>query len=551
MFPNKPSLGADKTLRPARRWALGGLLALSLLALLTPSAAAKTPPDRELVDVYAAVEGAHVGEVLPGGPEHFIEVVDSPKYSVKVHAYGQTYTAGAVTELAYNAAKTEAIAARMTIYGISHSEHGGLIRGVIAHEVFHVFEARMSGSEAVNEGHAGWLEEGAATWVESDLVKSDRTAREEWNTYLKSPQTPLFNRLYEGIGFFAHLASVGISPWTRFKGMFATTTSGAAYAAAEGPSTTSLDSEASAFFREPKFGSTWDTSGQNVPTRTEVGFHPTPVNIKKGTTTLTVKPYADGAYDLSIAGLSVYEPVVEMTVNSGNVRLRSTSGGSVDEVDQKQVLLCSDPKGCSCPLRPNHYDQFQTGDLAIAGGPTGGEVKLAVRKPCEVLLPAVACETLLPGFTAPVNPVAVALTGSPLSAEHTSPGGSKDSACGLLAKGAEGTNLEGESAFVGVIAPLVNVLRASSIGGAISFYKIITTVLPPGYSVSYPVGVGNEAVLLTKTFTNVAGQLEYASFAIVRVENLVAEFGLIGTPGNEEADPKQSLALLVRVARKL
>ena len=253
-----------------------GLLATRIAgAARARSAAAKTSSDRELVDVYAAVEGAHVGEVLPGGPEHFIEVIDSPKYSVKVHEYGHTYTAGAVTQLAYNEAKTEAIAARMTIYGISHSEGGGLIRGVIAHEVFHIFEARMSGSEAVSEGHEGWLEEGAATWVEADLVKSDRTARDEWSLYLKAPQTPLFSRVYEGIGFFAHLASVGMSPWSRFKSMFATTSSAAAYAAAGGASTTSLDSEASAFFREPKFGSEWDTSGQNVPSRTEVGFHPT------------------------------------------------------------------------------------------------------------------------------------------------------------------------------------------------------------------------------------------------------------------------------------
>jgi hypothetical protein len=37
----------------------------------------------------------------------------------------------------------------------------------------------MSGSKAANEGHAGWLEEGAANWVESELVPNDRIARQD------------------------------------------------------------------------------------------------------------------------------------------------------------------------------------------------------------------------------------------------------------------------------------------------------------------------------------------------------------------------------------
>lgn len=532
------------------------VLAVGSSAPICSPAWAKPSPylasDRSLVDVYAAVEGARVGEVLPGGPEHFITVVDSPRYKEIVHEYGKTFPAGADTACTYNSPlETEAVGCTITIYGASHAHGNSEIREVIAHEVFHVFEARMSGSRETFATHGAWLIEGAASWVESDLLPHDRLARAEWKEYLKSPQVQLFSRSYEAIGFFGHMQSSSLSPWSRFKAMFKAESSPAAYTAGVGSSTAFLDSEASAFFREPGLGPEWDTQGANVPTRTEVDFHPTAVNIKKGTTTLTVKPYADGAYDLSISGLSVYEPVVELTVGSGNVRLHSTAGGSVNTVDPKQVLLCSDPKGCSCPQRPNHYEQFQRGDLAITGGPTGGEVKLAVRKPCEVLLAAVACETLLPGFTAPVNPVAVALVGSPLSSTHTSPGGSTDSSCALLAKGTEESNAEGESAFVGVLAPLVNVLRASSIGGAISYYKIISSALPPGYTVSRPTGVGEEAQLVTKTYTNAAAQTEYGSFAMVRVQNIVAEFGLVSTPGNDEADPAQSLALLRLVAQKL
>ena len=52
----------------------------------------------------------------------------------------------------------------ITIYGIARSKGEAVLRGTIAHEVFHVYEARMSGSEATTDAHEGWLVEGAATW---------------------------------------------------------------------------------------------------------------------------------------------------------------------------------------------------------------------------------------------------------------------------------------------------------------------------------------------------------------------------------------------------
>jgi len=531
------------------RWAIGLALAFSSLALCAPPAAAKRPSDRDLVDVYAAVEGAHLGIVLPGGPEKFIEVVDSPQYKLVVHEYGETFVAGAVTQIAWNTAGTEAIGAKLTVYGISRSGPEGLTRGVIAHEVFHVFEARLSGDEATQNAHLneGWLEEGAAGWVESDLVHNDPTVREYWKDYLKSPGTELFKRSYAGIGFFGHMASAGIDPWTKFKSIFATTSSAAAYTAAIGSSTSFLDSEASVFFREPALGSVWDQQGPNVPSAKEVGFKPVKVNATaKAIPPLAVKPYADGAYDLTISGMPATEPVLELTVVQGDVRLRSTSGGSVDEVDPRQLLLCSDPKGCSCPSRPNHYLEFQRGDLAITGGPTGGEVRLVAHKPCEEILPAVSCLTLLPGFTQLITSVG----GKPTSTESRRPDGTSDSACTFLYKGMERTNAEGEEVFEGVTALVVNVLRASSIGGAINYFKLSSPPLP-GFNESRPVGIGEEAALYTREGVSATGAAEYGSSAIVRVHNIVASYTLVGTPGNSEADPEASLKLLHQVAAGL
>src|ERR1019366_7003370 len=103
------------------------------------------------------------------------------------------------------------------VYRISHSESESSLRGVIAHEVFHVYEGRMSGSEATNISHPGWLMEGAATWVESELVPNDRIARQDWGEYLSTPATELPARSYDGVGFFGHMVASHINPWTRFK----------------------------------------------------------------------------------------------------------------------------------------------------------------------------------------------------------------------------------------------------------------------------------------------------------------------------------------------
>jgi opacity protein-like surface antigen len=45
--------------------------------------------------------------------------------------------------------------------------------------------------------------------------------------------------------------------------------------------------------------------------------------------------------------------------------------------------------------------------------------------------------------------------------------------------------------------------------------------------------------------------LEYSSLETVRAHNLVVSFSLAGTPGNTEANPQNSLALLAQVAAKL
>ncbi len=536
------------------RAALGVLVVLASGTLGVSPALAKTSPylkeDRNLVDVYAAVEGAKLGVVLPGGPEKFITIKESSENLIK--SGGGTALAETTCLDKNGVQEGPAVGCVIELAVLPHKN--GELRDTIIHEVFHVFESVMSGTLANfhSAPHKDWLIEGAAAWAESDLRHSDNGARQEWRNYLRSPSTPLFNRSgtsgalsgYSAVGFFGHMDAEHKSPWTRFRAMFAAKGSAAAYAAA-GVDVPFLQDEASVFFREPKFGSEWDQTGPNVPSAHEVGFKPAQVSVtSKATVPLVVKPYADGAYDLTITGLPASQPVLELTVVRGNVRIHSTSGGSVNEVDPHELLLCSNLTVCSCPRQPNRYLQFQKGDLAITGGPTGGEVRLTPREPCEKLLPGINCTALLPGFVQFIQ----AVEAKPTSVESRQPDGTVSYACAFLERGRNVVGPEGEE-FEGLIAPVVSVLRASTVAGAVKYFELMSNPVP--HFQSTRLRIGDEAVLRTVKGISAKGQPEDGSSAIVRVHNVVANYALFGTPGNIEASPEASLGLLVIVAGRL
>ncbi|MGA2453285.1 MAG: hypothetical protein ABSG93_07155 [Solirubrobacteraceae bacterium] len=552
----------------ALRCAAGVLAALTVAMVCTPTALAKPPgkappakylkEDRGLVDDYAAVEGAKLGVVLPGGPESFIDVVDSTKYSLTVHSYGKTYQAGAVTDLAWNSSGSEAIGARITVYGISHSAHGSLIRGVIAHEVFHVFEARMSGTEARSDGHAGWLEEGAASWVESDLVSNDPAARQEWEEYLEAPKRPLFTRVYSAIGFFAHMSSSHISPWTHFKAMFEAEGDAASYAAA-GVDQSFLNSEASVFFREPSFGTAWEQQGQesadansNVPSRAQVTAAPAKVKVTGKESVLAVAPYAHGIYDLQLKNMPASKPVLELLLSRGNARMHSVGNDEVDEVIDGSLRVCSSSHGCDCPGGPaSDYPRMREGDLAITGGSTAGQMRLIPLPRCETLLGATSCEHLLPGFSNEPEKVAGAAAGVHFAIEGGDHAlGEYTYVCLFQEKG----QLEGpetEQYFHGVIAVSSSVSRFPVETDATRQMQTYTTFPSPTGPVAYvPVsGAGEDGRLASYGQTaNSRGEPECASEGVVRVHNVVATFGLAG---DEEACGVPAENLLRAIASEL
>jgi hypothetical protein len=542
-------------------------VALWSAVCLLPALASASPylkGDQILVNHYAQIESSKLGGVtLPGGVARFITVQESPLHTLPEQGPDGTVFPGAADTDCVDAHGGQVGPAAHCTITVSVSPHVSNSRGEptknlavisstigadMAHEVFHCYQAVMAGTLAnLNRPGNTWLVEGSATWVESDLVPDDMGARDQWVGYLAYPRVALFKRTYTAIGFFAHLASSGISPWSRFAAMFATTSNTAAYNVSVSLSATFLDSEASSFFRDPGLGPEWDTRGPSVPTPAEVDFKPTKLTLKTSAAVpLSVEPYADGAYDLSIAKLPASTPVLEVS-STGYVRLHTTDGGIVNVLEPKGLMLCSDPKGCDCPTQPHaEYKDFEQGDLAITGGPAGGTAVLTPRKRCEELLPAHSCEGLLPGFTRPVGETLERIVGRPTVAESSEPGGFHASICAFLSEGQVITNADGEEVLDGAIVPGLTVARAATVPDAIKGFEITRRAVPGAEIVP---GIGSEAWIATAPPESSHGESLESATAAVREHNVYVAFSIAGIPA--DASRTAVLALLSAVAAEL
>lgn len=560
-----------------RRLALASWLGTLLIGVFAVPALAKAPSaatlaaylneDKKIAYEFAALESAKLGVKLPSGIESFVQVVQSPKYSLTGTVGARTFDAAALTGYEFYAEDHTPANCKITVSVAAHTL--GRIRGTLAHEVFHCYELAMSLTEANwdRKPTPSWLVEGAATWVDTDLVsRTEEPSSGELSNYYEHPSHTLFSRDYDGTGFFNHMQSVGIDPWPRFKAMFAATSNQAAYLAAVGSNLGFLTSEASVFFDEAS-GWPWAEHPKQRPL--DAHFRPSTLRVGTSTRPVPVAPYADGAYHLVLTGMSTSKPVLEVRVKKGYARIRSLNGGDVDEVVSGPLKLCSDPKGCSCPGHSETYPEFRDGDLAVTGGMTGGLVELIPQKRCETLLGPRTCENLLPGYSQTVaNAIEVVgkhyePMGKFSKIESANPAvGFSSSTCLFLFDGTikqrplEGRNpseptepgeTSTEDYFYGSVASGVNVSRYATEAEAKADLQIpFRPATNPEFTALH--GVGDEAWLKTKQQPGSHGELEQESEGFVRVRNLTAYFFIAG---QANAGSGEARTLLTQVAGEL
>lgn len=294
--------------------------------------------------------------------------------------------AGALTGVYDSAGGVSGAPARCVIrvYRVGQRLPDSTWRGMLAHEVFHCFQGEVMPLPIFNSGRFAWIVEGQADWVAESVLASpagegeDRIGRSGWKGYLLHPETPLFARSYDAIGFYAHLAESGGDPWRVFKAMLQAPTDRVAYAAAVAGTDHFLDSWASGYFRGlgAATGRDWDTTGPGIPLAGTVHAEPLRISLANGQVApVSAAPFANGIYTL-LSGADI----VRIDA-AGGARL---SDGNLDRVLQGQVDFCTRAGGCSCPPGSAYQGPPLTplasrADLALTGGPDGTKVALTGR----------------------------------------------------------------------------------------------------------------------------------------------------------------------------
>ena len=176
-------------------------------------------------------------------------------------------------------------------------------RASMAHEMFHCFQAAAMSS--VGQWNSTlksrpWLIEGSAEWVGEALGGPSTIGLPWWAFYLRHPETRLFARGYDAVGFYLHMAERGVDPWLHLDKMMYAANEAAYHEAADAGGDPFLDTWASGHVRERPLGGAWEATG--LWSTTAHAFV-TPMSVPRGEVRrIDAEPYAGEDYRRQHAG---------------------------------------------------------------------------------------------------------------------------------------------------------------------------------------------------------------------------------------------------------
>ena len=185
-----------------------------------------------------------------------------------------------------------------------------------------------------------------------------------WKDYLTRARRSLTARVYDAIGFYAHLAESGIDPWTTFDDMWkAKENNVEAFRAAGADNPRFLQGWASGLVREPIRGLSWDTSG---PVITADRSLPRPTFIGGGTDVPLGVPF----FTNDVLALNAGADLLNVELD-GDGRLND---GSYDTTDLADAWFCIAGHDCAkrCPGKPEPPATQATIQPAAYRAMTGG-----------------------------------------------------------------------------------------------------------------------------------------------------------------------------------
>lgn len=230
---------------------------------------------------------------------------------------------------------------RTVIYAEATNQSAVQLAALIAHETFHCFQADGYRLIEPHKAAPAWVIEGQATWVGLEVGGPSPNYDRFWKKYLTGPRTDLRTRAYDAVGFYAHLAETGTSPWSVFEAQWAAGTDHFAIFEATGATNDAfLDSWASGVTRDAGRGAAWDTSGEAITTDRYVP----PVHAVADGTSVDLSA---AFFTNDVRSLSVDADLLQLEVE-GHLRL---SDGSADLVLHESALFCIAGRDCTkvCP----------------------------------------------------------------------------------------------------------------------------------------------------------------------------------------------------------
>jgi hypothetical protein len=234
---------------------------------------------------------------------------------------------------------------------------------VLAHEAFHCYEFVLMANW---RERSAWIIEGMADWaaLNVDPLPSSVSAA-NYREYLSTPETPLFSRSYDAVGFWGHADEVAGpgSLWAKIPAVLGAPDDPASFAAAGATGSPFVETWASAFWRFPDAGDAWQQtdplpiSGIDFP-----GFD---YHIVNDSSSLFSAPHAVSEFYLTA---DPEQPLVEVVTSEGKLRvgLRKKDFG-VGDTQWFCDTKCECPSGESSTIPP--HERFgQSLALALTGG---------------------------------------------------------------------------------------------------------------------------------------------------------------------------------------
>ena len=201
---------------------------------------------------------------------------------------------------------------------LANSGNEASLRTSMAHQIFHCFQFEYLDEHGGYRHVPDWIMEGQAEWAGEAAGVSSNVGANWWAAYLTSPGTPLWQRTYDAVGFYEHLAETGTNPWSIFDAMLATSTDNiAAYKATGAVNDNFLDTWASGMTRIQNLTPAWYAHGRWTTTAKAAQHPEIVVNGSLVSVAIAAVANADwilGASDADITELS-FEGHVRMYTN--------------------------------------------------------------------------------------------------------------------------------------------------------------------------------------------------------------------------------------------